>query len=486
MSANRKVKSKERLLSENTILRRRVEELERLAIENTTLQENLRRQRKEFQTIFDSMPTAIWCTDREGRVAGANRAAALSLGLSVEDMVGKSLPEIFPADEASRLTADLAEILDSGTAKIGMIEERALPSGEKRVVHTDETPYHGDASHIMGMMVVKRDITKQRETEDRFHETEEMFRLFMEHNPIYVFFKDENIRSLRLSRNYEKMLSMPLDQILGKTMDEIFPSDLARSMIQDDLRVLREQKTVEVEETLGERHYTTTKFPIIRSGKPPLLAGFTIDITKQKQNEKALKESVARLRRLMGHTIDVIARAVELKDPYTSGHQKRVSDLARAIATEMGLSSEEIDCIRLTGSIHDLGKIAIPSEILSMPRKLTRIERSLIRTHAEKGREILLGIEFPWPIADIVAQHHERLDGSGYPRHLKGNKILRESRIIAVADVVEAIASHRPYRPALGTDVAMAEIEKHRGVLYDPDAVDACLRLLREKRFSLS
>jgi PAS domain S-box-containing protein/putative nucleotidyltransferase with HDIG domain len=485
LSANAKVKTKEQLIGENVKLRQRVAELERLAIENSSPQESLRRQRKEFQIIFDSVPTSIWYTDREGRVVGANRAAASTLGLSVEDMIGKFLPEVFPAEEASRLAADLKKIIDSGIPKIGVIEEHTSPSGERRIVHSDEIPYLGDAPDIMGMIVVKRDITKQRETEDRFRETEEMFRLFMEHNPTYVFFKDENSRLLRLSRNYEKLLNLPLDQAIGKTMDEIFPSDLAKSMIQDDLRVLREQKPVEVEETLGDRHYRTTKFPIIRGGKPPLLAGFTVDITKQKQNEKALKESVTRLRRLMGHTIDVIARAVELKDPYTSGHQKRVSNLARAIATEMGLLSEVVDCVRLTGSIHDLGKIAIPSEILSMPRKLTRIELSLIKTHAEKGREILQGIEFPWPIADIVVQHHERLDGSGYPRHLKGNKILLESRIIAVADVVEAIASHRPYRPALGMDVALEEIEKYRGVLYDPDAVDACLRLLREKGFSL-
>ncbi|OPY81473.1 MAG: Cyclic di-GMP phosphodiesterase response regulator RpfG [Syntrophorhabdus sp. PtaU1.Bin153] len=480
-----KIKTKGQLINENDDLRQRVAELERLAIGNSSVQESLRKQQKEFQTIFDSVPIAIWYTDREGLIVRANQATALAFGLSVEDIVGKSLTELFPAREASKFIADLNEIINFEEPKIGVIEEYTLASGDKRLAQSDKIPYYGDTSDIIGMIVLTRDITEQEKTRDALYEGEEIFRLFMEHNPIYVFFKDENIRSVRLSRNYEKMLNMPMDQILGKTMDELFSSDLAKSMIEDDLRVLREEKLIEIEETFNGRHYTTTKFPILRTGKPPLLAGFTIDITKQKQYEKALKEGLERLRRLIGYIINVIGRAVELKDPYTSGHQKRVSNLARAIATEMSLSSEEIDCVRLAGSIHDLGKIAIPAELLSMPRKLTRVEFNLMKTHAQRGREILEGIEFPWPLADIIVQHHERLNGSGYPRRLKGNKILLQSRIIAIADVVEAIASHRPYRPALGIDIALAQIEKNKSVLYDPDASDACMRLFREKGFKL-
>ena len=354
-----------------------------------------------------------------------NHAAASNLGLAKKDIIGKNLKELFLPEEASKFMTDMKEIIDSGKPKIGVVEEYTLPSGEKRLAQSDKFPYYGETSNIIGMIVFAPDITEQKKTQEALREGEEIFNLFLEHNPIYVFFKDENIRPIRLSRNFEKMLNMPMEQILGKTMDELFPSDLAKSMIEDDLRILREKKLVEVEEELDGRYYTTTKFPIIRSGKPPLLAGFTIDITKQKQSEKALKEGLTRLRRLMGYIINVIGRAVALRDAYTSDHQKRVSNLARAIATEMGLSFEEIECIRLAGSIHDLGKIAIPAEILSMPRKLTRIEFSLMKTHAQRGQEILEGIEFPWPLADIIVQHHERLDGSGYPRRLKGDKILR-------------------------------------------------------------
>ena len=178
--------------------------------------------------------------------------------------------------------------------------------------------------------------------------------------------------------------------------------------------------------------------------------------------------------------------AVEMRDPYTAGHQVRVADLARAIATEMGLDQNKIDGIRMAGSIHDIGKLSIPAEILSKPTKLTDIEFSLIKEHSRSGYEMLKDVESPWPLAEIVYQHHERMNGSGYPRNLKGDEILIEARIMAVADVVEAMASHRPYRPALGIEAALEEIEKNKGILYDNTVADACLRLFREKGYQLT
>ena len=201
--------------------------------------------------------------------------------------------------------------------------------------------------------------------------------------------------------------------------------------------------------------------------------------------EKQLQDTLESLRKAVGTTIQVMVSAVETRDPYTSGHQTRSAGLARAIATEMGLPQHKIEGIRMAGSIHDIGKLSIPAEILSKPTKLSDIEFSLIREHARQGYEILKNVESPWPLAEIVCQHHERMDGSGYPRSLKGNEILIEARILAVADVVEAMASHRPYRPGLGIDLALAEIEKNRGIFYDNAVADACLKLFREKGFKL-
>jgi PAS domain S-box-containing protein len=201
--------------------------------------------------------------------------------------------------------------------------------------------------------------------------------------------------------------------------------------------------------------------------------------------EEQLRKSLEQVRRAIETTIQVLLMAVEVKDPYTAGHQRRATNLSRAIATEMGLPPEKIEGLRMAGIIHDIGKITLPTEILSKPTKLSDIEFSLIKAHVQLGYDILKDIESPWPLAEIVLQHHERMDGSGYPRGLKGEEILIEARIIAVSDVVEAMASHRPYRPALGLDAALAEIEKNTGTLYDNTVVDACLRLFREKGLKL-
>ncbi|MFA6366296.1 MAG: HD domain-containing phosphohydrolase, partial [Candidatus Hydrogenedentales bacterium] len=192
-----------------------------------------------------------------------------------------------------------------------------------------------------------------------------------------------------------------------------------------------------------------------------------------------------RLRAALGATVNAIAAAVEARDPYTAGHQSRVADLARAIAFQIDLPVDQIEGLRLAAMIHDLGKITVPAEILSKPKKLMEIEFSLIKLHSQTGYDILKNIEFPWPIARIVLEHHERMNGSGYPNGLKGDQILLESRILAVADVVESMASFRPYRPALGIDVALEEIDRNKGILYDGTVADACMRLFREKGYTL-
>jgi len=200
------------------------------------------------------------------------------------------------------------------------------------------------------------------------------------------------------------------------------------------------------------------------------------DITARKQAEEKLRKS------LIG-TINALSSTVETRDPYTAGHQRRVSTLARSIAQEMGLPRDTIDTIRMAGTIHDIGKISVPAEILSKPGKLTSVEMEMLKIHPQAGYDILKDTGLPYPIAEMVYEHHERLDGSGYPRGLKNGEILLESSILAVADVVEAMASHRPYRPALGLDAALSEIEQNKGILYHPEVVDACLKLFKEKGF---
>jgi len=228
----------------------------------------------------------------------------------------------------------------------------------------------------------------------------------------------------------------------------------------------------------GRKIWISRTMRIVRDDQnnEPYLEGIVEDITEK-------KESVDRLRKALGGTVQAIASVVETKDPYTAGHQRRVADLARAMGTEMHLSSDQIEGLRMAGIIHDIGKISVPAEILSTPRRLTAIEFSLIKMHAQSGFDILKDVDFPWPIARMVLEHHERMDGSGYPNGLTGNDILLESRVLAVADVVEAMATHRPYRPALGLEAALEEINSKKGILYDPQVVSVCQRLFQDKNF---
>jgi putative nucleotidyltransferase with HDIG domain len=199
---------------------------------------------------------------------------------------------------------------------------------------------------------------------------------------------------------------------------------------------------------------------------------------------KLAKRMSEKLERTLTQTISAMATVIEMRDPYTAGHQKRAAHLANAIALEMGLNGERLHTLNLAALIYEIGKIQIPAEILSKPGKLDETEYGFIKVHAVAGFEILREIDFPWPIAQIVQQHHERLDGSGYPRGLKGDEIMLEARIIAVADVVEAMLSHRPYRTAMDVEKVLAEITARSGAAYDPAVVDACVRLFRVRGYA--
>ena len=228
------------------------------------------------------------------------------------------------------------------------------------------------------------------------------------------------------------------------------------------------------------------KYSFLRGsdGRPAEIVALARDVSKRKEAELEIKQSTQRLIRAMEDTIQAMAMIVEMRDLYTAGHQRRVAQLACAIAQEIGLSPDQITGLRLAGTIHDIGKVRVPAEILTNPDGLSDAEFTIIKMHHVSGHEILNTIDLPWPIAEIIHQHHERMDGSGYPLGLSGKDIIIEARILAVADTVEAITSHRPYRPAQGIDKALEEISRNKGKLYDPDVVDACLKLFSQQKFS--
>lgn len=227
------------------------------------------------------------------------------------------------------------------------------------------------------------------------------------------------------------------------------------------------------------------KIPIFQSATPiknedNSITGVVLsfsDITRLKKAEEELKNSLTRLKNVMEGTVEAMAYTIETRDPYTAGHQKRVAKLATAIAHMMDLPDDQIEGIHMAGTLHDIGKIHVPAEILNKPGKISDAEYNIIKTHSQVGFDILKSIDFPWPIAEIVLQHHERLDGSGYPQGIRKSEILLEAKILAVADTVEALATHRPYRPAFTRETALSEIKTYRGILYDENIVYACLKI---------
>ena len=240
--------------------------------------------------------------------------------------------------------------------------------------------------------------------------------------------------------------------------------------------------TKSIDISMGDRIYEFTIAPVVEAGYVNI---YGRDITDRKKAESELKSSYSKLQKILNDTINSLASIVEKRDPYTSSHQKRVTLLAIAISEELGLDKDRIEGLSTASRIHDIGKITVPASILSKPEIISSIEYDLIKAHPLSGYNMIKEIEFPWPVADIILQHHERLDGSGYPNSLNGKDMILEAKILAVADVVEAMATHRPYRPALGMKKALEEIKKGKKKLYDSRVVDACIKIITEKKFKV-
>jgi PAS domain S-box-containing protein/putative nucleotidyltransferase with HDIG domain len=340
---------------------------------------------------------------------------------------------------------------------------------------------------------------KRDQTERELRESEERYRLIAENTADTIAVFDLNLRSKYISPSTLRLRGFTVQESMSQTLDQILTPDSlqqARKLLNDQL-ALESSGTadpartalIELEEYCkdGSTIWVELAVSFIRDNlnKPIGILTVTRNITERRKAEERLQQTLESLKKAVGTTIQVLVSALESRDPYTAGHQVRVAHLACAIAGEMGIDQEKVDGIRMAGSIHDIGKLSVPSEILTKPTKLSNLEFSLIKEHPQSGYEMLKYVESPWPLAEIIYQHHERMNGTGYPRNMKGDEILMESRILAVADVVEAMGSHRPYRASMGIDAALEEIEKNKGILYDNVVVDTCLRLFREKGYQL-
>ncbi|MCX7974421.1 MAG: HD domain-containing protein [Candidatus Aminicenantes bacterium] len=336
---------------------------------------------------------------------------------------------------------------------------------------------------------LEAEIKRRREIEDSLRESEERYRTLAEASPDMISVINRRWEIEYVNANAAKQFEVSSEELISKRLRDIFPKEVAKMMENFMQSVLDRKEAACVDGPIDfaqkKMWLNTWIVPILdKKGEANSILAISRDINDRKKTEDEIKESCAKLRAAFRGIVKAMSSLVEVKDPYTAGHQRRVADLSTAMTTEMGLSKGQIDAIRMAGSIHDIGKICIPAEILSKPGQLHNLEWDPIKTHPRVGYEILKDIEFPWPVAEIIHQHHEKLDGSGYPQGLKGEEIMIEARILAVADVIEAMAYHRPYRPALGVDKALDEIWQKKGILYDPQVVDICWQLFREKGYN--
>jgi PAS domain S-box-containing protein len=460
--------------------------------ESKQAEEKIRQSEKKYHELFDFLPIPVYEMDFEANIISANRSIYETFGGSEEDLKkGLNAWQLLSPEEINKSSKNIEHLLKGeqvwGTEYTLKRLDGSLFPGIvfSSVIYSNDKP--------VGLRGAIVDITQRKQQEEELLRTNILLNSIVENIPDMIFLKDaRELQFIRFNRAGEDLLGQTRDDLLGKNDYDIFPKEQANFFTEKDREVLSGKVVVDIPQELiqtrkkGERILHTKKVPILNAkGESEYLLGISEDITERKQAEEALLKSTEQLRRSLAGTVQAISLAVETRDPYTAGHQRRAADLARMIAMEMGFSADRIDFVRISTSIHDIGKISVPAEILSKPTKLKEIELGMIKIHPQAAYDILKDIDFPWPVAKVILQHHERMDGSGYPEGLKGGAILLEARIVSVADVVEAIASHRPYRAALGVEAALEEISKNRSILYDPVVVDACLKLFHEKGYSL-
>lgn len=515
-----------------------IEVSEHKALDRLNLQ--LRESEAKYRSLFEAIPNPFFYKDCDGRYLGCNIAFERYLGKCKEEIVGRTVYDIAPKEIADTYLAADKALFDHPGTQVYEAKVRWADGSLRDVILHKATFIQADGS-IGGIAGLILDITERKRTEDMLRQANRALNTLSAANLALVLAPSED-ELLRMVTSVIVEKGGYAMAVVGYAEDDPEKSisfmawagakeshyseagrptwidteqgqfPIARAIRSGTLQICRDIASdtgfkLWRDSALARGYRSNIVLPLVGGGKTfgglsiyssaadafdeeevQLLGELASDlaygiITLRARIEH--QQHATLLRQALEQSIQAIASTVEARDLYTAGHERRVGELATAIAREMGLPEEQINGILFASIIHDLGKISVPSEILSKPGKLTDIEFMLVKAHPQAGYNILKNVKFPWPIADIVLQHHERMDGSGYPQGLKGGQILLEARVIAVADVMEAMSSHRPYRPGLGIDAALEEIERHRGVQYDPQAVDACIKLFREAGYKL-
>jgi len=461
------------------------------SIERKRAERALGQERDRIKKYLDIAEVMLLALDRQGTIVMINRKGASILGYEEAELVGKNWFDTCLRTGDREQVRKVFEEIMAGRGEQQEYHENFIltKSGEERNVAWHNAIVNDDAGLTQGSLSSGEDITDHMRAKNALADSEELHRRLVAAIPDLIIRTDlagnivfANEVAVRLSGK------AGVEGLIGlNVFSFVAPDDVERAARSS--KIMFEKKIGPQEIGLSFNGRAIVKFEVdgavLRDldGAPYGIVYLCRDITERKLAEESMRQGLAKLRTTLKASIDSLASAIEMRDPYTAGHQERVTRLARAIANEMGLAEETVEAIEIAGVIHDIGKLYVPAEILSKPTKLSELEYSMIKMHAQVGYTILSKIDFPWPIAQIVHQHHEAINGSGYPQGLSGKDILLEAKILCVADVVEAMSSHRPYRPALGIQAALAEISQKQGILYDREVVDACLKLFREKKF---
>ena len=463
------------------------------AIEDITAREKaemgLRDSEEKYRVLVENAAEAI-VVEQDGRLKFVNRLASQISGYSKQELLAMPFVELIHPDDRAMVGEHHRKRLqgDLSTSKYAFRWTSKDGSIKWVEINAVLVTWEGKPATLNFLA----DITERKQAEEDLKESENKYRLLADNVQDVIFVLDMNLKFTYVSPSVKSLRGYEPEEVLRQTPRESLTPlswDLAGRNLAEIMEIEKSgHADIPVSRTLqlemirkdGSTVWTEVIFSFIKDEHQRVVSilGVTRNITEHRlENERTKKALEA--------TIQAISMTVEMRDPYTAGHQRRVADLAGAIAVEMNLPLERINALRMAAAIHDLGKISVPAEMLSNPTKLTDLEFTIIKTHVQSGYDILKDIDFPWPVARIVLEHHERVNGSGYPNGLTGDHVLMESRILSVADVVEAMASHRPYRASLGIEAALKEISKNKGILYETEVVDACLRLFDEKKYKI-
>jgi PAS domain S-box-containing protein/putative nucleotidyltransferase with HDIG domain len=443
--------------------------------------------RKKYTTFYFNLSTADqigvgFFKYRIGPQEGfltLNNALLEFLGYDLKrDIKSKSLFTFFadPADKDSFLTT----LKEKKTVRSFQTRFKRR-DGKKIWVAISASLIESRLSYIEGII---ENITTYKEMEEHLSLERDFLQSLLDNIPDAVYFKDKRNRIIKVNKFYAKGVGLNPEEIVGKSDFDFFPYDQAKKMFEDDNYVLRTGKPIvgKIERTLlpdgSWNQVITTKIPMYdREGKIIGTMGITRDMTAYAHLERERLQLVI-------NALEALTKALEMRDPYTYGHTRRVALLAESIAKELGWNQDRILAIKLAGELHDIGKICIPSDILAKPGRLTDLEYKIVQDHVEKCYQLLKGIESCLSLAKIIYQHHERLDGSGYPQGLRGDAIMPEARILAISDVLEAMTYRRPYREALGLQTALEELRRGSGIKYDKDLIEVVLKIIERNNYT--